>query len=447
MTTDIRNRLEHAPMTSFQWMAIAICTVLIMIDGFDVLVMAFTAQSASAEWGLNGAQLGILFSAGLFGMAAGSLFIAPLGDRIGRQPITLMSLAVVSVGMLASAAAQSHWQLALLRGITGVGIGGMLASVGVIAAEYASGKWRSTCMAVQATGYPVGAALGGLVAAWLLQHYGWRSVFVFGGILSALMIPLVLWRLPESVDFLTARRPAGALDKLNRLLSRMALPQLAQLPERSQTQRVDGNTVAALFHGPLAAKTLAVWAGFFLLMVSFYFSMSWTPKLLAQLGLSASQGVTGGVLLNLGGIVGGVLFSLIAVRMRLARLTVISLVVAALATAGFASVSGNQGLALGIALLVVMGLFQQASMCGLYALVPAVYPPAVRVTGMGWAIGVGRAGAILSPMTAGLLLDGGWQPFSLYYIFALPLALAAIAVASSGAGRKAPGGAALAGAH
>ena len=444
--TTIRDRLDQAPMTSFQWLAVAICTMLIMLDGFDVLVMAFTAASVSAEWGLSGKQLGLLFSAGLFGMAAGSLFVAPLGDRFGRQPITLLCLVVVTLGMLASAAAQSPWQLALLRGLTGVGIGGMLASVGVIAAEYASGKWRSSCVALQATGYPIGATLGGLAAAWLLTHYGWRSVFVFGGVMSALMIPVVLWRLPESVDFLIARRPARALDKLNRLLGRMAQPRLAELPAHAQAA-VRGNTVAALFRGPLALKTTMIWAGFFLLMFSFYFSLSWTPKLLVSVGLSTQQGVTGGVLLNLGGIVGGSLFGALAVRMRLARLAVVSLVAAAVATGAFALTSGSLGLAFGVAFLVGMCLF--ASMAGLYALVPATYPPAVRVTGMGWAIGIGRAGAILSPLTAGLLLDGGWQPFTLYYLFALPLAVAAVAVLACGSGREAPGAAprAVAAAH
>jgi len=435
--TDIRGRLDQAPMTSFQWMAVAICTMLIMLDGFDVLVMAFTAASVSAEWALSGKQLGLLFSAGLFGMAAGSLLLAPLGDRIGRQPITLLCLAVVTVGMLASAAAQAHWQLALLRGLTGVGIGGMLASVGVIASEYASGKWRSSCVALQATGYPIGATLGGLAAAWLLEHHGWRMVFVFGAAMSALMIPVVLWRLPESVDFLIERRPAGALGKLNRLLERMGQPRLAQLPEAERAQAAGGrgNTVAALLRGPLAMKTFMVWGSFFLLMLSFYFTMSWTPKLLVAVGLSASQGVTGGVLLNLGGIVGGSLFGVLALRMRLAWLAAASLLVATMATLAFALASASLGLAFGIAFLVVMGLFQQASMCGLYALVPATYPPAVRVTGMGWAIGIGRAGAIVSPMAAGLLLDGGWQPLALYYLFALPLALAAVAVLACGAGR------------
>jgi len=210
MNRDLKQRLDQGPMGSFQCLAIGICIVLNMIDGFDVLVMAFTAASVSAEWQLNGAQIGLLLSAGLFGMAAGSLFIAPWADRLGRRPLILGCLLLSGVGMLLSATSQSPLQLALLRGLTGLGIGGILASSNVIAAEYASRRWRGLAVSLQSTGYALGATLGGLLAVWLLSHWGWRSVFVFGGIVTLLVIPLVLLWLPESLDFLLARRPATA---------------------------------------------------------------------------------------------------------------------------------------------------------------------------------------------------------------------------------------------
>lgn len=431
--TDIRKALDEGSMTSFQWTAVAICTLLIMLDGFDVLVMAFTASAVAAEWQLNGAQLGVLFSSGLVGMAVGSLFVAPLADRLGRQPVIVLCLVVVSAGMLASAMARSHIELAALRAVTGLGIGGMLASVGVIAAEYSSIKWRSTSVALQATGYPIGATLGGLVAAWLLTHHGWREVFVFGGLATAAMLPVVLWRLPESVYFLLDRRPAGALDRINKLLRRMGHPALSTLPAPVASQVASGNTVAALFRNGLARPTLMLWAGFFLLMASVYFSLSWTPKLLVQAGLSTQQGVTGGVLLNLGGILGGSLFGLLAVRFKLVHLAVVSLLMNALFTVLFGAASTSLSLAFAAAFGV--GIFLFASMAGLYGLVPATYPPAVRATGMGWAIGIGRLGAVVAPFVAGVLVDGGTQPSSLYYVFSMPLVVAALAVLASGSGR------------
>lgn len=442
---DIRKKMDDGPMTSFQCLAIAICMMLIMLDGFDVLVMAFTASAVAAEWQLNGAQLGVLFSAGLIGMAIGSLFVAPLADRLGRQPVVLLCLVVVSVGMLLSAMARTHVELAALRAITGVGIGGMLASVGVITSEFASQKWRSSAIALQATGYPIGATLGGLMAAWLLTHHGWRSVFVFGGLATALMIPVVLWRLPESVDFLLGRRPARALEKLNRLMALMGHAQVSQLPVQRAGEAPQGNTVAALFRNGLARPTLILWGSFFLLMFSVYFSLSWTPKLLVQAGMSTQQGVTGGVLLNLGGIVGGSLFGFLALKARLKHLVFGCMLLYALFTAVFGAASANLGMAFATA--VGLGVFLFASMAGLYGLVPATYPAAVRATGMGWAIGIGRIGAIVAPFMAGLLLDGGWSPASLYYVFALPLVAAALAVLATGAAQAQAPGARIASAH
>lgn len=442
--TDIRKTLDEAPMTSFQWLAVAISTMLTMLDGFDVLVMAFTASAVTAEWQLNGAQLGVLFSAGVLGMALGSLFVAPLADRFGRQPIIVLCLSIVAGGMLASAFAASPLQLTVMRGITGIGIGGMLAGVGVITAEYSSRKWRSSCVTLQATGYPIGATLGGLMAAWLLTHYGWRSVFVFGGLATLAMIPVVLWKLPESVDFLLAHQPARALDKLNRLLRLMGHAAVQQLPARPAGQAGHGSSVSALFSNGLARPTLMLWTAFFLLMFSIYFSLSWTPKLLVQVGLSAQQGVTGGVLLNLGGIVGGSLFGALAVRMKLQRMIVGGLLLHALFTVMFGAAATQ--LSLAFAAAFGLGVFLFGSMAGLYALVPATYPPAVRATGMGWALGIGRFGAIVAPTTAGVLVDGGWQPASLYYVFALPLVASALAVVAMGAGRS-PGAAHPAAAH
>lgn len=426
MTPTLRRTFDEGPMSRFQWSAIAICVTLVMLDGFDVLVMAFTAASISAEWKLTGAQLGVLFSAGLLGMAAGSLFVAPLADRFGRQSIILLCLTVIALGMGLSAMVQNSFQMAATRAFTGVGIGGMLASVGVITAEYASNKWRSTAVALQATGYPIGATIGGSIAAVLLEVHGWRSVFVFGALATAVMIPLVMWRLPESVDFLASKRPAGALRKLNVLMRRMQRPELAELPPLGIEARRSSSSIAGLFAGGLARSTLLLWIAFFLLMFSFYFALSWTPKLLVSAGLSARQGITGGVLLNIGGIIGGSVFGLLASKLDLGRLTVANLATTALVMAIFGAVTGHLSASFAVAFLI--GMFIFGSMAGLYAFAPAIYPAAVRTTGMGWAIGVGRIGAIVAPLTAGTLLDGGWQPPQLYYAYALPLLAAMVSV-------------------
>ena len=422
MAVDLKARMDNGPMVGFQWLAIGICIVLNMIDGFDVLVMAFTAASVSAEWALSGAQIGMLLSAGLFGMAAGSLFIAPWADRIGRRPLILLCLVVSGTGMLLSALSQTPTQLALLRGLTGLGIGGILASSNVIASEYASKRWRGLAVSLQSTGYALGATLGGLLAVWLLTHWGWRSVFVFGGLVTFAVIPLVLLWLPESLDFLLARRPATALQRINSLARRLGQPALSQLPAAvSSTGTSSGLT--KLLAPAMRRTTLLIWLLFFLVMFGFYFVMSWTPKLLVSAGLSAQQGITGGVLLSVGGIFGAALIGGLSSRWPLTWVLSLFMLITAGLLVLFVGSGSSVMNALGLGLLI--GLFSNGCVAGLYALSPVVYDASVRATGVGWGIGIGRIGAILSPIVAGFLLDAGWQPLHLYGVFAVVFVIAA----------------------
>ena len=424
---DIRETINKEAMTRFQVAAVAICVTLNMLDGFDVLVMAFTASEVSAHWALSGKELGLLLSAGLFGMAAGSLFLAPWGDRFGRRAITLFCLSLITLGMFLSALSQSAVQLFGLRILTGLGIGGMLASINVITAEYASDKWRSTAISIQATGYPIGATIGGTIAAILITYYGWRSVFLFGGLVSAAMIPVVILRLPESLDFLLARRPVNALEKLNALLVRMKRDKATQLPDPPVVVPSAGpSLLRGILSAPLTRSTVCIWTSFFLVMFSFYFVLSWTPKLLVAAGLSTQQGITGGVLLNLGGIAGGTVFGLLAAKFDLKRLESLYLVAAAGFIALFGGFAADLTWAFVIALAI--GVFLFGSMVGLYAITPILYPAAIRTTGMGWAIGMGRVGAILAPLLAGLLVDTGWDTPHLYYAYAVPMVLAVLSV-------------------
>lgn len=177
MERDIVEEINQNKMMKYQWFIIIICIFLNIIDGFDVMVMAFTAPSVSAEWSLSGAQIGLLLSSGLFGMAAGSIFLAPLADKIGRRLLILICLFIAGISMLACAFVPSHSTLALLRFITGVGVGGILACSNVLASEYANARWRSLAVSLMSTGYGIGATFGGILSLTLIEHLGWRSIF------------------------------------------------------------------------------------------------------------------------------------------------------------------------------------------------------------------------------------------------------------------------------
>lgn len=423
MSAPIKDLIDDRPMSRFQWGAVTICVLLNVLDGFDVLVMAFTGKSVSAEWGLSGAQLGLLLSAGLVGMAAGSMFVAPWADRIGRRPMVLGCLAVASAAMILSSVSQGPLQLGLLRALTGLGIGGILATSNVIAAEYASHRWRGLAVSLNSTGYALGATLGGLLATLLIGGFGWRSVFLVGGLATAAALPLVWWRLPESLDFLVTRRPDGALERINALVRRMGHPALDALPERSVAPQGIGAGYRELLTPRLRRTTLVLWVVFFCIMAGFYFVTSWTPTLLTEAGLSPTAGIAGGTLLNVGGIFGAALLGLLAARFALRNVLATYLVATGVLLAVF--IGATSSLTLAFVVAAVIGVFVNGCVAGLYALTPTVYEAAVRTTGVGTGLAIGRAGAILAPTLAGTLLDGGWTPQYLYVLFGGVFVLAA----------------------
>jgi benzoate transport len=420
---DLGAALERQEMTPFQIMAVFICTILNAIDGFDVLAISFAAPVLAREWQLPPAELGILFSSGLAGMTCGSLLLAPLADRVGRRKLTLGSLIGVTVGMFLSAAARGPIDLALYRALTGLGIGAMLPSLATIVAEYSSLRRRELAVSVMSVGYPIGATLGGLGAVFVVGGFGWRGIFVFGALLSLVMIPVVVWRLPESLAFLAARRPAGALERTNLLLRRVGLEEVDAIPEPPAAQA--GARARDVVRGRLGAHSAALWTAFFCVMMSFYFVLSWTPKLLADAGLGAAQGISGGVLLNVGGIGGALGLGLLAARVGPFRIVGLTMAAAAVAVAFFGLF--GQGLALAMTVALVVGYLIFGSLVGLYSLLASVYPAAVRNTGAGLSVGIGRIGAIVSPWLAGVLLERGWSGSSTYVVFAVPLIVASAA--------------------
>jgi benzoate transport len=421
MSDDVRQIVAKGPLSSFQLVAIVVCIALNMLDGFDVLAMAFSASGVKAAWDLPNSRLGELLSAGLFGMALGSLLLAPCGDAYGRRRVILLSVAVAGVGMLGSVAARDFGDLLGLRVLTGVGIGGTIASVAVLVSEYAPDRWRSAALAAYSTGYPIGATVGGWLTTLAIPRYGWRSTFAIGGVLTVALLAIAWRALPESLDFLATRRPPGALARLNALLERMRRPVLSALPQERASTAARGRVPLRLL---LTPTTALVWVTFFCTMAAFYFFVSWTPRLLNAAGLSAAQGLTAGVLLNFGGILGCGGFAIAAVRADAQRLFLGALVASAVLIVAFGVVMHRLEPAMWTAFL--LGVLANAAMSGLYAVGPPLYPTVVRATGLGWAIGIGRLGAILAPLVSGALLDHGWTPPQLYFLFSAPFLVAAI---------------------
>jgi benzoate transport len=423
----LQERIDASRMSVYQWLIVGLCIVLNALDGFDVLAMAFTANSVTRDFGLSGAGLGILLSAGLVGMAIGSLGLAPWADVIGRRPMVLVSVGLATAGMLLSSISHSATELGMWRVVTGLGIGGILACTNVIASEYSSKRWRGLAISIYTAGYGIGATLGGAAAVSLQASYGWRSVFLFGGICTAATFVLLAVLLPESVDFLATRRPRNVLDRLNTIARKIGQPAVTELPAPA-AQTKNKNKLSELFTGGNRRSTWLVWLAFFATMFGFYFVNSWTPRLLVTAGMTESQGVIGGLMLTLGGTFGSLLYGLLTIRLNSRKVMIAFAVLSAATMVMFISTAGI--LAVAFVAGGVVGMLINGCIAGMYTISPALYAPSVRSTGVGWAIGIGRVGAIVAPLITGALLDANWTASQLYMGVGIVVLVAGIAVAT-----------------
>lgn len=422
--TDVRRMLDEAPMGRLQIAAIILCVLLNALDGFDVLAISFASPGIAAEWGVDRAALGLVLSMELIGMAGGSVLLGGLADRIGRRPIILFCLIVMSGGMLAATFSSSVVSLSAVRLITGLGIGGMLACTNAMVAELVNARARSLAVAIMAAGYPVGAILGGSIASMLLVAGDWRDIFLFGAIATGVFLPLALFLLPESIGFLLQKQPEGALAKVNALLARMGHAPADALPPPDAA--APKASFAALFAPGLARITVLLTAAYFAHIMTFYFILKWVPKIVVDMGYAPSA--AGGVLVwaNVGGLAGALTLSALSWRINIRTLVFAVMlgatVMVTLFGQGWSTLASLAGVA------AAAGFFTNAGVVGLYALMAQSFPTAVRAGGTGVVIGIGRGGAALGPIIAGFLfsLDFGLPTVAL--VMALGSLLGAMAL-------------------
>jgi len=417
---------EDAPVSGFQIVALLALACLNMQDGFDILAISYAATSIAEDWQISRSELGFVLSASLFGMMFGALTLSPVADRIGRKTITIFGLVLSGVGMIIAASAQSLEMLMIGRVLTGFGVGGILASLNTLVAEFAGEKFRGAAIAIFQLGFPLGAFLSGFAVSWLLDIGTWRHVFAFGAFTSFVFIP-VMMALPESMDFLAQSGRSDALEKINKTRARLKMPLLEELPEQ---RVVEGDKtlsgVVELFNRTYIIRTLLIWVSFFLLLTTLYFLLSWVPRILVEMGFSEADGNRAGRLINLVGMPGIAIIGLTSTMIRPSLITTFYLVI----LASLLSALSLQGDSLSAVILIIaaIGFVLHGSMIGLYATAPALYPPHIRATGMGWAIGLSRLGAVMGPAMAGILLDAGWSAQQLFQFFALPAITASGAV-------------------
>ncbi|WP_317928634.1 MFS transporter [Halioxenophilus sp. WMMB6] len=421
---DPQNLLDHLPMTRLQVVAVFMCVLLNALDGFDVLAISFASPGIAADWGVDRAALGLVLSMELIGMAFGSVILGNVADRLGRYPVLLGCLMLMTVAMFVAATAKDVLSLSVVRFITGLGIGGLMATTNAMVAEFANAKRRHMCVVLMAAGYPLGAIIGGSVVSVLLVHFDWRAVFVLGGLVTGILIPLVWLFLPESIAFLVQKRPPDALRKINNVLTRMGYDTVHQLPELVSHQARAG--IGELLSPALRRTTLLLTVAYFTHIMTFYFILKWIPKIVVDMGFVASSAGTVLVWANVGGILGSLLFSLLTQKYDVYKLVVGALLMAFVMVVVFGHASANlQQLSLFAAMA---GFFTNSAVVGLYALFAQSFPTSVRAGGTGFVIGMGRGGAALGPVVAGFLFAGGYSLAFVAFFMALGSLVALVAI-------------------
>ena len=392
--------INDTPMCVRQWVVVILMVLLNALDGFDVLSSAFAAPGISAEWGIERAELGVVLSAELVGMGFGSVLLGGAADKYGRKLTMLACLVVMALGMWLAGHAHSVPPMVGYRFITGIGIGGMLAATNAVTAESSNEKWRKFAIALYVAGYPLGAIIGGFAASeWLLEAYGWRGVFDFGAIMTAILIPIMMLLVPETAAYQAAK---NNLKGVNKTLSAFGKPAIDRLPE-IDTSAPKPKVTDILSNPQLRPVTLLLAFGYMFHTITFYYILKFAVQIVADYppGYAPSDAASVLTWANVGGFFGSMLFGFVMARFGIRWPTALMLLIGSLAVASFGlgrdTLDGWQWAT------VITGFFTNAAISGYYAAYSRGFPAYARATGTGFVLGVGRLGAAGSPILAGAL--------------------------------------------
>lgn len=405
ITLDPRSSIDEKPMTWMQYVIVLITVLLSAVDGFDVLAISVSGSGIMNEFGLDRAGLGLVLSMELIGMAVGSILLGSYADKVGRRQMLLTCLVIMASGMFIVTHAQSVVTLSLCRIYTGIGIGGLLSSINAVVAEFSNKKHRGLCISLMVIGYPLGGIACGAIGHSILEAgaVNWRDMFTAGALLSLIMIPVTYFLLPESVHWLARTQPENALSRINQVMTKIGHSTVSEIAKQTSTPQK--HSIWDVFSKGLIAATILMTMAYLFQMITFYYILKWTPTIVVQMGIGAAS--ASGVLfwVNVGGVLGGLTFGLLSSKIGVKPLTIIILILTSVAVTLFGQSEAN--LAQLSLFAAFAGYFANAGVSGIYTLVALVFPTQVRATGTGVVIGMGRAGAIISPWFAGILMQQG----------------------------------------
>jgi MFS family permease len=403
MSQTPREIIEQTPMGVRQWIVVVLMVLLNALDGFDVLSSAFAAPGITADWGIARPALGVVLSAELLGMGFGSVLLGGAADRYGRKSTMLVCLVLMAIGMYLASIAAAVQPMVAYRFLTGIGIGGMLTTTNAVVAESTNSRWRSVAIAVYVAGYPLGAIVGGIAASeWLLPTYSWHAVFLFGAVVTAVLIPVILVLVPETAAYLVTKRNLAGV---NRTLAAFGKPAISDLPV-IVAGTAKPRVTDILSNPRLRPVTLLLSFGYTFHCITFYYILKFGVQIVSDYppGYPPSQAATVLTYANVGGFLGSALFGFVMARLGVRWPTALMLLIGALMVIWFGT--GRDTLNAWQMATMIAGFFTNAAISGYYAAFARGFPAYARATGTGFALGVGRLGAAGSPLLAGTLF--GW---------------------------------------
>ncbi|WP_430232339.1 MFS transporter [Paraburkholderia tropica] len=423
---DIKAFIDEQKITAYQWLLVALCFLVVTADGMDVAIMGFVAPPILHEWAISRPAFGLVMSAAPLGLVIGALVAGPSSDRFGRKVVLLSSIFVFGIFTIATAFTSTPTEMAVLRLLTGIGLGAAMPNTTTLLSEYAPQRKRALMITIMFTGFNLGSALIGFVAGWLIPAHGWRAVLIVGGALPLVMIPLHLWLLPESARLLAVRGAASA--RIAQILNRVCEGRFTG-EERfisNEPPVPSRKPIGILFSQGYGAMTLLLWVTYFMGLLVIYLLTGWLPTLIKDAGLSVTVAANVTAMFQIGGTIGAVIVGWLMDKTRPAPVISAAYVGGGLCVLAVASVGA---LSSSLTMLVfAAGFCMSGAQTGLNAFAPGRYPTQARATGVSWMLGMGRFGSIFGSAIGGALLGLGWGFESILATLAVPAVLAAIAI-------------------
>lgn len=395
-------------ISRYQWMVILLCFAIALFDGFDTQAVAFTAPALLEHFNLQAGALAPILTAGIVGMTIGAMLLGLLGDKLGRRKTLLFCTAIFSIATLCTAFVTNIEQIFILRLIAGLGMGGATPVLLALAAEYSPQRYKGTVTTCVLLALPAGAMFGGLLAAKILPIWGWQGIYLIGGVLPLILLFILYFLLPESLEYLAQNSKASSHATIQRILNKISPQPIDFIPidqPKIPANQVEKAKLAVLFQNGLARTTLGVWGTYFFNWIAWFMLLSWLPTILKQAGLAADQAPYASVTVNAAFIVFALPLAYWLPKLNTAKILTFMLITGLAIVLGLGLLIETQQWAYIFILIALAGFGIGGQQLALNYLVVAAYPTTVRATATGWAIGMGRMGAIIGSAIGGLILN------------------------------------------